>query len=271
MRYYAIIAIGIAGIVIGCTSVPLKSTSAPAPTIESTSTPNTSDISQLNDTLCYLAGLCHSLYAEGTITLKDGSSSQSGHFELRSKRDAMGHDSLSMVVTGPFGISAAKFLGTPTEFHFYNAIENEKYNGVPDEKTLEKLTGIKGFSFRLLHDLVYGLSPLRFRTEELTMVKKEQLSTDRYRLVANSSSGAIEAVNFRNSKNVFKVTGYDRWSSITSQTNDLSVSFSGIFEHSPFAIPSTITATSGSQSLELEYSKVEENPKNLTVKVKIPQ
>src|SRR4051812_30215779 len=45
-----------------------------------------------------------SLTAEGSITLREGSSSQSGHFELKSKRlagngDPRRVDSLSMIVT----------------------------------------------------------------------------------------------------------------------------------------------------------------------------
>ena len=260
---------------VGCTSAPIQKS-------EPKETPKPSnELRVINGQLIGMAGLCQSLYGEGTITLRDGNSSQSGQFELRSKRctNPGDVDSLSMIVSGPFGITAAKFLGSDKEFHFVNVIENERYNGKPDAKTLEKLTGMKGLSLGLLNDLIYGISPIRLSDSQVEEAKQQVLHNGRERIIfQNPVNNTTEAVTLKSVVNNVKIYSYERWNrvldtaSLSSYKPDLIVTFSGnTVSDEPFPLPMLITATSGTQTLEIEYSKVTGNPSSLTVKIKMPK
>lgn len=258
-----------------CTATKPQNGAQATTKIETTA--ETTETADANAQFCLLAGKCSALYGEGTITLRDGNSSQSGKFELRSKRTIAGGDSLSMVVSGPFGITAAKFLGSDKEFHFYNIIQNDHYHGKPDAATLEKFTGMKGLSLGLLNDLVYGVSPIQLHAEQLADAHTESLGNGKYRFAMMNALGYLEAITYRMNGNALKILAYDRWnrqipiSALSSSKSDLSVKFTGSIEDQPYSLPNLIVATSGTQTLEIEYSQVKENPTNLTVKIKIPQ
>lgn len=241
--------------------------------------PTTADeVRRVNDELCRLAGICQTLYAEGTITLRDGESSQSGQFTLRSKRENAGGDSLSMIISGPFGITAAKFLGSSNEFSFYNALEGEHYHGRPDAKTLEKLTGMKGISLGLLNDLIYGVSPVRLSESDLSTARTEAVDAQHTRLIfCRPGTNCTEAIVYTGAGKSVRVLSYQRWNRILDPAApidlhpDLLVRFSGTIDDSQYSLPSLITATSGLQSLEIEYSQIKENTRDMNVKIKIPQ
>jgi len=231
----------------------------------------------INNKLVAISGLCQSLYGEGTITLREGSSSQSGQFEMRSKRCAAPGDvdSLSMIVSGPFGITAAKFLGSSNEFHFVNVLQGEQYHGKPDPKTLEQLTGMKGLSLGLLNDLIYGISPMRLSDAELTAAQGQLLRNGKQRLFfENTAKGYSEAITLKNDGNSLKLYTYERWNRLVDTAEaavyraDLVVTFTGSFKEEPYLLPRMITATSGNQTLEIEYSEAKENP-GTAVKIKM--
>ncbi len=258
-----------------CTATKQQSITQTTTKIETPA--STTETADANAQFCSLAGKCSSLYGEGTITLRDGSSSQSGKFELRSKRAIAGGDSLSMAISGPFGISVAKFLGSDKEFHFYNIIENDHYHGKPDAATLEKFTGMKGLSLGLLNDLVYGVSPIQLRAEQLGDAHTDSLGNGKYRFAMMNALGYLETITYRMNGNTLKILAYDRWnrqipiSALSTSKPNLSVKFTGSIEDRPYSLPNLIVATSGTQTLEIEYSLAKENPANLTVKIKIPQ
>ncbi|MBS1904036.1 MAG: DUF4292 domain-containing protein [Bacteroidetes bacterium] len=262
-----------------CTSTSTTTTSSKVNTPAETKPTTAEDVRRVNDELCRIAGICQTLYAEGTITLRDGESSQSGQFTLRSKRANAGGDSLSMVISGPFGITAAKFLGSSNEFNFYNAIEGEHYQGRPDPKTLEKLTGMKGLSLTLLNDLVFGISPVRLTEDELTAAKTQTIDRDRSRLViCRPGENCTEAVTYRTSSTGIRLVSYQRWNGILDLSAldlrhpDLDVHYSGnTIDDSQFTLPTLIRATSGLQTLEIEYSQAKENTSGMNVKIKMPQ
>jgi hypothetical protein len=230
-----------------------------------------------------------SLTAEGSITLKDGGSSQSGHFELKSKRlqgltMPQRVDSLSMVVTGPFGITGAKFLGAPEEYQFYNAIEGEKYRGRPDPKTLQSMTGMKGLTLESLSDVIYGIAPSATQLAPGDAVTLNSLSEYRHIIFIQRGSGISEAITVNGKlptantpKAKLTIVQYDRWNRMLSFENsrntkaDISVFYQGVFENKDFSLPSIITARSGSTELEIEYMSADQNPKELTVKIKMPK
>lgn len=230
-----------------------------------------------------------SLNAEGSITLGDGNGSQSGHFELKSKRlrsvnEPQRVDSLSMIVTGPFGITGVKFLGAPEEYQFYNALEGEKYRGKPDPKTLQGLTGMKGLTLESLSDVIYGLAPNGNLAIDDTAIVR---SISEYRHVlyiqrrglniteAITLNGKLPAV--LSDKARLTIIQYERWShlipfeSTTLPKPDFTIIYEGIYEKKDFALPNFIKATSGSMTLEIEYTSANQNPQDMTVKIKMPK
>jgi hypothetical protein len=228
-----------------------------------------------------------SLLGEGSITLSDGSSSESGHFELKSKRLLNPHepqriDSLSMVVTGPFGITGAKFLGAPQEYQFYDAIDGEKYRGRPDPKTLQNLTGMKGLSIQALSDVVYGLPPngTELAPGDSAIVRSES----DYRQVLyiyRAATHTTEAITLAGKlpltpteKVKLTIIQYDRWNTYLLDRStvkpDITITYDGLFEKKDFTLPNFIKATSGSTTLEIEYTGATQNPTDLTVKIKMP-
>ncbi len=228
--------------------------------------------------------------AEGSITLSDGGSSQSGHFELRSKRlqeinNPSRVDSRSMIVTGPFGITGAKFVGSPDEYQFYNAIEGEKYRGRPDPKTLQSITGMKGLTLQSLSDVIYGLAPngtglalgdtaiIRSYSEYRHVLYIQR--TDLMITEAITLNGKLPASSDDKAKLV--IMQYERWNQIipfestTLPKPDITINYEGLFDKKDFHLPNFIKASSGSTTLEIEYTSADQNPKDLTVKIKMPK
>jgi hypothetical protein len=230
------------------------------------------------------------LTAEGSITLTDGGNSESGHFELKSKRlqdvnNPLRVDSLSMIVTGPFGITGAKFVGSPEEYQFYNAIEGEKYRGKPDPKTLQSITGMKGLTIESLSDVIYGLAPNGSRLAIGDTAVLHSLSEYRHILYiqrpdlqiteAITLNGKLPANSSEKAK--LAIIQYDRWNKIipfenpASEKPDITITYEGLYEKKDFALPNFIKASSGSTTLEIEYTGATQNPRDLTVKIKMPQ
>ncbi|MEP7234178.1 MAG: DUF4292 domain-containing protein [Ignavibacteriota bacterium] len=231
-----------------------------------------------------------SLSAGGSITLSDAGTSQSGHFELKSKRLLTGSnpsrvDSLSMIVTGPFGITGAKFVGSPEEYQFYNAIEGEKYKGKPDPKTLQQITGMKGLTLESLSDVIYGLAPNGSQLGIGDTAILRSFSEYRHVLyIQRTSSHFTEAITLNgklptspSDKAKLSVMQYERWNTIipfesTSLPKpDITISYEGLFDKKDFNLPNFIKASSGSTTLEIEYTDANQNPKNMTVKIKMPK
>jgi outer membrane biogenesis lipoprotein LolB len=228
--------------------------------------------------------------AEGSITLSDAGSSQSGHFELKSKRlqeinNPSRVDSLSMIVTGPFGITGAKFVGSPNEYQFYNALEGENYKGKPDPKTLQEITGMKGLTLQSLSDVIYGLAPngsslaigdtaiLRSYSEYRHVIYIQRTGLNFTEAI--TLNGKLPATDSGKAKLV--IIQYERWNKIipfestTLPKPDITISYEGLFDKKDFSLPNFIKASSGSTTLEIEYTSADQNPKNLTVKIKMPK
>jgi hypothetical protein len=225
-----------------------------------------------------------SLSADGAITLKQGSSSQSGSFELKSKRidpTGMRVDSLSMIVSGPFGITAAKFLGSPTEYAFINVIQGDRYRGKPDPKTIEEMTGMKGLTIEALSNVIYGLAPNLEQLAPLDSVSLRSSKKDEHLLyVHRIRSGVTEMLRLRgilSNGAPLALTEYQRWSSPVSLASnsiplaDLTITYEGVVSSDKYRLPNYIRARSAGRELEVEYRNVKQNPDPLTVKIKIPE
>lgn len=262
----------------GCTSQALKqdSTSKTA----SVSVGVDQSLVVIN-TLKAQAEKAESLLGSGVITLTENGSSQSGAFDLKSKRHKNGTriDSLSMVISGPFGITAAKFLGCPGEYCFYNVLEGDKYRGTPDPKALEKLTGMKGLTIGALSNVMYGLAPYDFTFADGDSVKLYSLSETEHQLyIIRSGLGFTEVITTKGKLGgAMKITLYQRWNRIVNYqitnklTPDISINYSGSISSKQFALPNYITATNANKKLEIEYQNATENPTPLTVKIKMPE
>ena len=231
-----------------------------------------------------------SLSAEGSITLNDGGSSQTGHFDLKSKRlqgisNPTRVDSLSMIVSGPFGITGAKFLGAPEEYQFYNVIEGDKYRGKPDPKTLQSITGMKGLTLEALSDVIYGLAPIASQLGIGDTAILRSFSEFHHVLyIQRAFTNITEAITLRgklptnsSSKASLTITQYERWNLIIPFTSttmpkaDITITYEGTFDKKNFTLPNFIKASSGSTTLEIEYTGANQNPEDLTVKIKMPK
>ncbi len=230
-----------------------------------------------------------SLSAEGSITLGADGGSQSGHFELKSKRlesakEPRRVDSLSMIVSGPFGITGAKFLGAPEEYQFYNAIEGEKYRGKPDPKTLQEITGMKGLTLESLSDVIYGLAPNGQLALGDTAVLRSISEFRHILYIHRAASQSTEAITLNGrlpanltDKAKLSIMQYERWNHVISFESttlpkpDITITYEGLFDKKGFPLPNFIKASSGSTTLEIEYTGANQNPKDLTVKIKMPK
>ena len=225
-----------------------------------------------------------SLSADGAITLKQGSSSQSGSFELKSKRiDQAGTrvDSLSMIVSGPFGITAAKFMGSPKEYAFVNVLEGERYRGKPDPKTIEEMTGMKGLTIEALSNVIYGLAPNLERLAPADSALLRSVGKDEHYLYVRRMQPAItEMMRLRGTiggSSPLSITEYQRWNKAVPLTStsmpaaDLAIYYEGVIASEKYRLPNYIRAKSSGKELEVEYRNVKQNPDPLTVRIKIPE
>lgn len=137
---------------------------------------------------------------------------------------------------------------------------------------------MKGISLSLLNDLIYGVSPIRLDTADLSEVSTEPIDAQRSRLVVRrNNEQRTEAIIYSEVGNSVRILSYERWNSILDARSlanmppDLTVKYSGNINNTIFMLPNFITATSGSQSLELEYSQANENKLNMDVNIKIPK
>lgn len=263
----------------GCTTQAMKSDSTASKTA-SVSVGVDQSLIVIN-TLKAQAEKAESLIGNGVITLTENGSSQSGAFDLKSKRHRNGEriDSLSMVISGPFGITAAKFLGCPGEYCFYNVLEGDKYRGTPDPKALEKLTGMKGLTIGALSNVMYGLAPYDFTFVDGDSVKLYSLSENEHQLyITRAALGFTEVITTKGKLgNGMKIVRYQRWNRVVNYlvtskfTPDISINYSGSISSKQFTLPNYITATNANTKLEIEYQSATENPSPLTVKIKMPE
>jgi outer membrane lipoprotein-sorting protein len=85
------------------------------------------------------ANKIQTLRASGNITIELPDNANSGAFKLNLSKP----DSISLKITGPFGINAVKALVTRDTFLFYNAFENVIVTGRTSGRTLKDILKIK--------------------------------------------------------------------------------------------------------------------------------
>ena len=161
-------------LIAGCASVPKT---APLPKLHPLApTATAAAFDEIRSMVSRQSCAAQSLSASGNITVEQNGESNSASFSMKSKRlaipngDAFGSDhsvlwakridSLSVEITGPFGIKVARFLASPQKYEFYDILNDQTLSGPTDRQSLEDLTHLNGISLEDMSDLIYGLASL---------------------------------------------------------------------------------------------------------------
>lgn len=220
------------------------------------------------------------LTATGDISVEENGESNSASFSMKSKRlDGSGNriDSLSIEITGPFGIKVARFLASPVKYEFYDILHDQTLAGATDQESLEDLTHLSGISLQDMSDLIYGWAridstygdSIEFYSDNAShsalVVREPGVATASYdfsgTLPVNSSRGNLSLVRYR------------RWEGTPEHLNAspaLTVQFMEPAIINGMSLPLHIEATAGNNKLTLEYKHIELNPASLVVKIKMP-
>ncbi|HEY3875290.1 MAG TPA: hypothetical protein VGM92_07415 [Candidatus Kapabacteria bacterium] len=224
-----------------------------------------------------------SLSVSGDITVDQAGDKNSASFAMKSKRiDAGGNrvDSLSIVISGPLGITLARFLASPQQYKFYDILHGQTLTGPTDAHSLEDLTHLGGISLSEMSDIVYGLPGIPFQTDSLSLYSN---SETRHVIVAKDNQAHTTAVlelegTLPNETDAgsLQLTGVRVWNGLidpmhTAATPYVTVHFSELETVGGFSIPKHLDARAGENSLTLQYDDVQINPDELTVRIKMPQ
>ena len=236
-----------------------------------------------------------SLYAEGSLTASNEVTSQDAHFTLRAKRLgpnsnkklAVRTDSLSVEVTGPFGISVARFLASPDQYYFYNALNGDAYHGATDAHSLEQLVQMRGVTLGMMQDALFGLAPGADLIDPQDSVMLLSVSADDHILFFQHNLGSTTtAIYLRGAlpdgsepitSAQLTIVRFARWNrilqseEISHQKPDVAIRYDDPTLHDGIFLPRTIETSSGNNQLTIEYSTVRANQTDLTVKIKIPK
>jgi hypothetical protein len=269
---------------VGCSSAP---STTKTPTIN-TEAP-VAEVLSLRQWLIDQSNAARSINLGGNISVDQNGSSQSASFELKSKRLNVAADrrvdSLSVIVSGPFGITVARFLAAPEKYAFYDILHGETMSGKTDNESLEQLTQLRGVSLPMMSDLVFGLLPgasdilpedsivLYQRSTIQTMIiyRMHDQVTDMAEL-----AGSMPEAGAPIAPAALALRRFRRWNGFvndpinTQRPADVSIQFSDHTMENGLLIPRRIEANAGKNSLELEYTDVQVNPAALTVKIKMP-
>jgi hypothetical protein len=235
------------------------------------------------------------LYAEGAMSIANEETSQDAHFTLSSKRldaESSVHnsnraDSLSILITGPFGISVARFLASPNEYFFYNNLNGDSFHGATDVHSLESLTQMKGVSLSLLNDALYGLAPGADNVNPqdsimlLSTGESDHILLIQHRLESLTEAiylhGAIPDATEPIPAAGLTVSEFQRWKGvigtdeITTQAPMMTIHYRDPAIHDGIQLPQTIEARAGKNELSIQYDVVRANRDDMTVKIKIPK
>jgi len=142
---------------------------------------------------------------------------------------------------------------------------------------------MKGLTIQSLSDVIYGLPP---RAAELapgdSAIMKSESDYRHILYIHREAAHTMEAITLTgklpqdpNEKAKLSIVQYERWNDDPRNPSstvkpDITITYDGLFEKKDFTLPNYIKATSGSTTLEIEYTGATQNPKDLTVKIKMP-
>lgn len=283
---------GLALLASGC-KTPETITKPPASRAEVD--PDRQKIDRIVDWLELWSRQAQSLQAEGGMTVSNAETQQSGNFTLKTKRlkligaeppVSVRIDSVSLEVRGPFGITAVRFLASPSYYALYNMLLGETMEGVTNDRALEGLTQLKGISLQAMNDVIFGLPPspddidpqdsvillTRGTAQHILMIHRFRKNYTE----ALTLDGVIQSSNEALAINQVKLTRYERWSGMmmtytsANPKPEASIRYSDIVQKNTVPFANTIEVTTGENKLLLEYEEVDHNPQELKVYINIP-
>jgi hypothetical protein len=251
---------------------------------------NAATISSLRSWLTARSIMARNMSVEGDITLDQNGASNSASFSMKSKRladpqqtDAGGTitriDSLSVEVSGPFGIKLAKFLASPQKYQFYDILHGDPMTGATDAHSLESLTHLRGVSLSAMNDIIYGIAGSDLKSSDSLQFFS---NGNKHRLIVQKINARItEQIVFEgelpndSSGGNLSLVEFIRWNSLidpmsTSQKPDVIVKFQSPTVVNGVSIPQHIDAVAGENKLTLDYNKIEVNSRSIIVRIKMP-
>lgn len=289
-RIAGLFVLGSALLLSSCTTEQITKPSAqPQAQVE----PDEEKIDRILDWLELWSRSAQSIEAEGSMTISNAETQQSGEFTLKTKRlkliDATTSariDSVSLEARGPFGITAVRFLASPEYYALYNMLMGETLEGPTNDRALEGLTQLKGISLETMNDVTFGLppSPEGFDPQDSILLLSRGAAQHimlvyRFRdnfTEALTLDGAIPDGSAPILIDQLRLTRYERWNgkrmtyTATNPKTQATIVYSdlGVQKNVPFA--NKIEVMTGPNKLLLEYEKVQYNPQNLKVYINVP-
>jgi hypothetical protein len=275
-----------------CSTVPTTTKPTPGVKID----PDRLRIISLLQWLDQASLAARSLRSEGSITASNSETSQSGNFTLKSKRlsvlaERPSHtervDSLSVEVTGPFGITVARFMASPESYAFSDILHGDTRRGPTDDKSLKELTQLEGISLETMSDVLYGLAPGADTigpTDSLTLYTRGE--TRHILLIRRLRQNYSEAITIEGGVQMdslfapqiqSSVVQYDLWNGIiaelgsTTRKPEVNIKYRSHTIKNGFFIPMEIEARTKDNTLLMQYEEATVNPNDLVVKIKMPK
>jgi hypothetical protein len=255
--------------------------------------PDRQKVDRIIDWLEVWSRHAQSLQAEGSMTISNAETQQSGNFTLKTKRLKESApnvttriDSVSLEVRGPFGITAVKFLASPQYYALYNILMGETMEGQTNDRALEGLTQLKGISLQTMNDVIFGLPPspddidpqdsvillTRSASDHILMIYRFRKNYTE----ALTIDGVIPNEDMILAANQFRLVRYERWSGMMmnhtaiNPKTEATIRYTNIVQKNNIPFANTLEVMTGPNKLLLEYEEVDHNPQNLKVYINIP-
>ncbi len=187
------------------------------------------------------------LIIEGEIDIDSPQLDNSADFELT----ICGSDSLSMIISGPLGITVAKLFATKNQFIFINSFSGELYKGKPTKENFEKVANIP-LSFNDLINILQ--SKLLYHVKQYKYIK---LYEDNYVFMINNNEIFDEILI---NQELNKILYLKRFNSTKELFNCSYGDFININNNNNFIAKTiTINAPNSNIKLKIKYDKVQAN------------
>ncbi len=224
-----------------------------------------------------------SLNATGDITVDEGDESNSASFRIKSKRiGATGNriDSLSIEVSGPFGITVARLLASPERYQFHDVLHGQTLAGPTTSESLEALTHLHGVTLGTMSDVLYGLPPSIPPSAAVLLYSGSE--NDHMLIIRDFTSYTTTYWKFEgtipsdSTAGSFFLRSVERWNGIADHVDhsvppDIAIRFSDPVNIETIRVPKRIEVNAGENKLELEYDRIELNSPALVVRIKMPE
>ena len=183
---------------------------------------------------------------EGEIDIDSPQLDNSADFEMT----ICGSDSLSMIISGPLGITVAKLFATKDQFVFINSFSGELYKGKPTKENFEKIAHIP-LSFIDLINILQ--SKLLYNVNQYKYYK---LYDNNYIYITNNVNINDEIIINQEFNKILYLKRYD-----TNKTEYFDCTYGDFIatNNGSIAKKIAINAPSANTKLKITYNKVQTN------------